>query len=92
MANKLNTTQLVEFKRLQSLADNTAFRLGVQRAEYLNYEKKILEEIVRCETAQREFGEKILKELGLDFVKDTYTFTSDGEIKILVSGKYEDVS
>lgn len=91
MVKILTPNQLIEFKHLRSMADNAAYRLGVYRIEYLNQEKKILEDIVKCEDAQREFGERILKELGFDIVKDDYRFTTDGEIKRLVAGKYEEV-
>lgn len=91
MVKRLTPDQLVEFKRLRSLADNAAYRLGVQRAEYLDLEKKVLEEIVRHENAQREFGEKILKDLEFDIVKDDYTCTPDGEIKRLVAGVWQDI-
>jgi len=91
MMKRLTPEQLVEFKRLRSMADNTVCRLGMRRAEYLDSEKRLLQEIIKHEDDSREFGERILKELGLDFVKENYTFTPDGEIKCLVAGKYEDI-
>ena len=92
MMKKLTPDQLVEFKRLRSLADSIACRLGVRRLEYIEFEKRMLKEIIRCTDSQKEFGERVLKELGLDFVKETYIFTPDGEIKILIAGTYQDVN
>ncbi len=91
MAKKLIPNQLIEFKRLRSSADQVAYRLGMQRREYLNSEKRLLEDIVKLKRLQKEFGERVLKELRLDIIKDDYTFTADGEIKRLVAGKYEDI-
>jgi len=91
MVKKLTPEQLVEFKRLRSVADNIAYRLGIQRIEYFRFEKRLLEEISKCENDQREFGERVLKELGFDITKDDYKFTPDGEIKVLVAGVYKDI-
>ena len=91
MVKRLTPNQLTEFKRLRSSADQIAYRLGMQRIEYLNFEKRLQVELIKVDKMQEEFGERVLEELGFDVTTDDYRFTPDGEIKRLVAGKYEDV-